>query len=212
MGGWNPIDWVIDTVTDIVDTVIDVVEDIISWIIPIPDIPDFGELDNTAKGVLLNKKSSNSGIPIIYGTRKVGGNLVFMETSGTDNQYLYMILVLGEGEIDDITSIYVNDNVVTWSGDLADNTERTVHADDTNFYKADPNDPDSSAESLITVRPHYGSDSQTYDTLVGALTSWTSNHRLRGLAYISLKFKWNSDAFGGIPQVHALVKAKKISL
>jgi hypothetical protein len=210
MGGWNPIDWVIDTVTDIVDTVIDVVEDIISWIIPIPDIPDFGELDNTAKGVLLNKKSSNSGIPIIYGTRKVGGNLVFMETSGTDNQYLYMILVLGEGEIDDITSIYVNDNVVTWSGDLADNTERTVHADDTNFYKADPNDPDSSAESLITVRPHYGSDSQTYDTLVGALTSWTSNHRLRGLAYISLKFKWNSDAFGGIPQVHALVKGKKI--
>jgi len=210
MGGWNPIDWVVDTVTDIVDIFVDIVEDIISWIIPIPDIPDFGELDNTAKGVLLNKKSSNSGIPIIYGTRKVGGNLVFMETSGTDNQYLYMILVLGEGEIDDITSIYVNDNVITWSGDLADNTERTVHADDTNFYKADPNDPDSSAESLITVRPHYGSDSQTYDTLVGALTSWTSNHRLRGLAYISLKFKWNSDAFGGIPQVHALVKGKKI--
>jgi hypothetical protein len=30
------------------------------------------------------------------------------------------------------------------------------------------------------------------------------------LAYLALKFKWNSDAFGGIPQVHALVKGRKI--
>ena len=199
-------DFIEDIVGDIIDVVVDIVDSVISWILPMPEIPDFGELDNTAKGVLLNKKSSNSGIPIIYGTRKVGGNLVFMETSGADNQYLYAILVLGEGEIDDITSIYVNDNIVTWSGDLADNTERTVASSDGNFYKADPNDSDSSAESLITVRPHYGADDQTYDTLVGGLTSWTSNHRLRGLAYISLKFKWNSDAFGGVPQVHALVK------
>jgi len=200
----------IPIIGDVIDAIVDIVESVISWLVPIPEIPDFGELDNTAKGILLNKKSSNSGIPIIYGTRKVGGNLVFMETSGTDNQYLYMVLVLGEGEIDDITSIYVNDNIVTWSGDLADNTERTVASSDGNFYKADPNDSDSSAESLITVRPHYGADDQTYDTLVGSLTSWTSNHRLRGLAYISLKFKWNSDAFGGIPQVHALVKGRKI--
>ena len=121
-----------------------------------------------------------------------------------------MVLVLGEGEIDDITSIFVNDNIVTWSGDLTDNTERTVASNDANFFKADPNDADSSAESLITVRPHYGSDSQAVCGLISPLSSWTSNHRLRGLAYISLKFKWNTDAFGGVPQVHALVKGKKI--
>jgi len=200
----------IPIIGDIIDVIVDIVESVISWLLPMPDIPDFGELDNTAKGVLLNKRSSNSGIPIIYGTRKVGGNLVFMETSGTDNEYLYAILILSEGEIDDITSIFVNDNIVTWSGDLADNTERTVNSSDSNFYKADPNDPDSSAESLITVRPHYGTDSQTYDTLVGSLSSWTSNHRLRGLSYLALKFKWNSDAFGGVPQIHALVKGRKI--
>ena len=208
MCGWNPIDIITDIVDTIIDVVVDIVEGLISWIIPIPDIPDFGELDNTAKGVLLNKKSSNSGIPIIYGTRKVGGNLVFLETSGTDNQYLYMVLVLGEGEIEDVTSIFVNDNIVTWSGDLADNTERTVASSDVNFFKAP--DADSSAESLITVRPHYGSDDQTVCSLISTLSSWTSNHRLRGLAYLSLRFKWNTDAFGSIPQVHALVKGKKI--
>ncbi len=200
----------IPIVGDIIDAIVDIVEDLISWIIPIPDIPDFGELDNTAKGVLLNKRSSNSAIPIIYGTRKVGGNAVFLETSGTDNEYLYLALILGEGEIEDITSIFINDNIVTWSGDLTDNTERTVASNDANFFKADPNDSDSSAESLITVRPHYGADDQTACALISSLSSWTSNHRLRGLAYISLKFKWNTDAFGGIPQVHALVKGKKI--
>jgi hypothetical protein len=210
MCGWNPIDIIEDIIEDIVDVIVDIIDSVISWILPMPDIPDFGDLDNSAKGILANKKSSNSGIPIIYGTRKVGGNIVFMETSGTDNEFLYMIMVLGEGEIDDITSIFVNDNIVTWSGDLADNTERTVGSSDSNFYKADPTDTDSSAESLITVRPHYGTDAQTYDTLVGGLTSWTSNHRLRGLSYLALKFKWNSDAFGGVPQVHALVKGKKV--
>jgi hypothetical protein len=210
MCGWNPVEIITDIIDDIVEIIVDIIDSFISWILPMPDIPDFGDLDNSAKGILANKKSSNSGIPIIYGTRKVGGNIVFMETSGTDNEFLYMIMVLGEGEIDDITSIFVNDNIVTWSGDLADNTERTVGSSDSNFYKADPTDTDSSAESLITVRPHYGTDAQTYDTLVGGLTSWTSNHRLRGLSYLALKFKWNSDAFGGVPQVHALVKGKKV--
>ncbi len=210
MGGWNPIEDIIDIVTDVIDIIVDIVEDVIGWIYPMPDVPDFGDLptDVTAKGVLLNKFSANASIPIIYGTRKVGGNVVFMETSGADNEFLYMIMVLGEGEIDDVSTIYINDNAVTWSGDLSDGTSRTVHADDDNYYKAP--DPDSTAVSLITVIPHYGLDSQTYDTTVGGLDSWTSNHRLRGLAYLAFKFTWNRDAFGSLPKIHAIVKGKKI--
>lgn len=210
MCGWNPIDDIVDIVEDIVDIILDIVEDVISWIIPIPDIPDFGDLnqDQTAKGVLVNKISANATIPIIYGTRKVGGNVAFIETSGTDNQYLYMALVLGEGEIDDVTQIFVNDNLVTWSADIADNTQITVNSSDSNYFKAP--DPDSSAESLITVEPHYGSDSQSASSLLSTLSSWTSNHRLRGLAYLAIRFKWNSDAFGSLPTVNAVVKGKKV--
>ncbi|MGB1830670.1 MAG: hypothetical protein ACPHIT_00485, partial [Flavobacteriaceae bacterium] len=85
-----------------------------------PDDPEFNfdtTPENIAKGVLVNKTSANGQIPIIYGTRKVGGILSFLETSGTDNQYLYMAFILGEGEVDDITEIYINDNLVTWSAD-----------------------------------------------------------------------------------------------
>ena len=124
-----------------------------------PDEPEFNfdtTAENVAKGILVNKTSANGQIPIVYGTRKVGGIISFLETSGTDNEYLYMIFTLCEGEIDDISQIYINDNLVTWSGDLADNTERTVNSSDSNYYK--------DSASLISVKPHYGSDSQTYDT------------------------------------------------
>ena len=203
---------VTDFVEDVIDVVVDIVEDVIGWLIPIPEIPDFGDnfADQNAKGVLINKFSSNAHIPVVYGTRRVGGNVVFLETSGTDNEFLYMAIVVSEGEINDITSIFINDNEVTFDGDLADNTQRSVDSSDANFFKADPNVEGSSAESLITIEPHYGTDSQTASSLLSGLSSWTSNHRLRGLAYIALKFKWNNDAFGSLPTVNAVVQGRKV--
>ena len=194
---------IVELGADIVDGAVDLVDDVISWIIPQPDIPDFGQIqaDLDARGILVNKKSANGAIPIVYGTRKVGGNIVFLETSGADNQYLYMALVLSEGEIDDITSIEVNDNQVTFTGDLADNTQVTVASSDANFFDG---------SSLITVEPHFGSDSQTASSLLSTLSSWTSNHRLRGLAYLSIRFEWNNDKFGSLPTVQAVVKGKKV--
>lgn len=194
---------IIELGADIVDGAVDLVDDVISWIIPQPDIPDFGQIqaDLDARGILVNKKSANGAIPIVYGTRKVGGNIVFLETSGADNQYLYMALVLSEGEINDITSIEVNDNQVTFTGDLADNTQVTVASSDANFYDG---------ASLITVEPHFGSDSQTASSLLSTLSSWTSNHRLRGLAYLAIRFEWNNDKFGSLPTVQAVVQGKKV--
>ncbi len=188
---------------DVVDVIVDVVEDVIGWLVPMPDIPDFSQniADQNARGVLVNKFNANSHIPIIYGTRKVGGNVVFLETSGTDNQYLYMAIVLSEGEINDISAIFINDNQVTWSGDIADNTSITVGSGDANFYDGG---------SLITCEPHFGSDSQSASTLLSTLSSWTSNHRLRGLAYLALKFEWNQDKFGSLPSVNAIVQGKKV--
>ena len=206
MGGYNPFEEVIDFVTDVVDAIVDIVEDFVGWLYPMPDIPDFGDMqqDLNAKGVLVNKISANSSIPIVYGTRKVGGNVVFLETSGTDNQYLYMAIILSEGEINDISSIFVNDNQVTFTGDIADNTQITVASSDSNFF-----DTENSA-SLITVEPHFGTDSQSASSLLSTLSSWTSDHKLQGLAYLAIRFSWNADKFGSLPSVQAVVEGKKV--
>ena len=206
MGGWNPLEEVADFVIDVVDAIVDIVEDFVGWLYPMPDIPDYGDMqqDLNAKGVLVNKISANASIPIVYGTRKVGGNVVFLETSGTDNQYLYMAIILSEGEINDISSIFVNDNQVTFTGDIADNTQITVASSDSNFYDT------ANSESLITVEPHFGTDSQSASSLLSTLTSWTSNHKLSGLAYLAIRFSWNADKFGSLPTVNAVVQGKKV--
>ena len=176
----------------------------ISWLIPTPDIPDFGvgDFDQFEQGVLLNKQSNDAAIPVVYGERLIGGVRIFLQTSGTDNEFLYMALVMCEGEINSIEEIRVDDKIVTFSGALTDNTQRTVASSDSNFYK--------NGVSYITVEPHLGSDSQSSSSLLSTLSSWGSNHKLSGIAYLALKFKWNQDIFGSIPKVQARIKGKKI--
>ena len=191
-------------VKKIIELPVKIVSKALSWLFPQPEIPEFGEtdFDSFEKGILLNKQSNDATIPIVYGERLVGGTRVFLETSGTDNEFLYMALVMCEGEINSIEEIRVDDKTVSFDGALSDNTQRSVASSDGNFYK--------DSVSYITVEPHLGSDGQSASSLLSTLSSWGSNHKLSGLAYLALKFKWNQDIFGGIPKVQAKIKGKKV--
>ena len=169
-----------------------------------PDIPDFGtnDFEETERGILLNKQSNNASLPVVYGERLIGGTRVFIETSGTDNEFLYIALVLSEGEINSIEEIRVDEKVVTFDGALTDNTQRSVASSDSNFYK--------DGQSYITIEPHFGTDGQSASTLLSTLSSWGSNHKLSGICYLALKFKWNADVFGGVPIVQAKIKGRKV--
>ena len=169
-----------------------------------PDIPDFGtnDFEETEKGILVNKQSNNASIPVVYGERLIGGTRVFIETSGTDNEFLYIALVISEGEINSIEEIRVDEKVVTFDGALSDNTQRSVASSDSNFYK--------DGVSYITIEPHFGTDAQSASSLLSTLSSWGTNHKLSGICYLALKFKWNADVFGGVPIVQAKIKGKKV--
>jgi hypothetical protein len=177
----------------------------ISYLIaPKPKAPRFSSQDE-AKGTLVNKDSNNNPIPVVYGKRQVGLTRVFVESSGTDNQYLYVAGVLCEGGGAGITAIdevYVDDKLVTFDGSLTDGTLRGVSSSDTNFYK--------NGESLISIQGFFGLDNQSASSLLDETTNWTSDHKLSGLAYVALRFKWNQDAFNGLPEVRVTVRGKKI--
>jgi hypothetical protein len=177
----------------------------ISYIIsPKPKAPRQSSQDE-AKGTLVNKDSNNNPIPVVYGKRQVGLTRVFVESSGADNQYLYVAGVLCEGGGAGITAIdevYVDDKLVTFDGSLTDGTIRGVSSGDTNFYKG--------GESLISIQGFFGLDNQSASSLLDETTNWTSDHKLSGLAYVALRFKWNQDAFNGLPEVRVTVRGKKI--
>lgn len=172
-----------------------VISKAITWLAPKPDIPDFQQEDE-AQGALVNKQSNNADIPVVYGKRRVGGTRVFLETSGTDNQYLYGALVLCEGEINDITKVIVNDSEITFNGSFAHATAITSN--------------DSRYDDTIRIQPFYGKDNQVASSLLTTLSSWTSNHKLSGLAYIAFRFKWDRDKYSGIPTILVELEGKKV--
>ena len=187
----------------IVESIVNVVSSFISWIIPIPEVPEFDTADSeNAQGVLLNKESNNAQIPLVYGERKLGVTRVYVETSGTDNQYLYVAGVLCEGEIQSIESIFIDDREVTFDGAFTHHATREVDSSDATYYR--------DGESHIQVEAFLGKDGQTASDILTTQTNWTSNHRLRGVAYLAFRFKWNQDIFGAIPNIKAVVKGKKV--
>ena len=89
-----------------------------------------------------------------------------METSGSDNAYLYMAIVMSEGEINSIEEIRIDDKIVTFASAFSDGTAVEVDSSDSNFYK--------NSESLIRLE-HFGTDDQTASTVLSTLSSWGSN-------------------------------------
>jgi hypothetical protein len=168
-----------DFVGDVFDFVGDVFGEVVSWFVDIPEPPTY---EDNYRGTLLNKQSNLAQIPVIYGQRKVGGTRVFVETSGTDNEYLYVCLALCEGEIQAIDDVYINDVLST----------------------------DSRFSGILTFDKKLGTDDQTASSVLLGAPSWTSDHRLRGVAYLGMRFKWDRDVFGSMPEVTAVVRGKKV--
>lgn len=130
---------------------------------------------------------------IVYGTVRKSGVMVFAHTTGATNEFLHVIIALAGHEVQAIGDIYFNDEVVPLDGGgNASSGTYTGHA---------------------RVIKHLGTTAQTADaTLVAEAPSfWTTNHRLRGIAYVYVRIKYNQDIYpGGIPNVSAIVQGRKV--
>jgi len=154
---------------------------------PSPKKPKMPMFDSEfSEGILLNKAANDAPIPVVYGTRRVGGPRVFIETSGSSNKYLHIVVVLSEGPIHAINTVYLDG----------------VPTSDSRFSKDG---------GLVRVKKHLGEDDQTADSdLVSEIPNWTSNHRLRGVAYLYVRLKFNRDAFTHIPTITADIQGRKV--
>jgi len=129
-----------------------------------------------ARGVLLNINGNIEAIPVIYGKRKIGGIQTLVEVSGASNEYLHVVLVLGESEISAINDIQIDD--VPWT--------------DVRF------------SGLVSIEQHLGTDAQAASaSLIADIPSkWTAEHKGSGIAYLVCKFKYDRSAYPfGLPTV-----------
>ncbi len=204
---------IVDTFVDIVETVVDATLDIFNMALSIVGMPfglDMGapgqaQMDaQQIQGVLVNKESAVNPIPIVYGTRRVGGSRVFLSTDGDSNKYLYIALVLSEGQVNGYTKLYLDDNEIP----LSSYTHGTV---------ATPSSGDYTGR--LQAQFFDGRDSQAVSSVLQETPNWTAEHTLSGLSYLACRFEWkkvetqedaDNNPYKGLPKINVILQGKKI--
>ena len=137
-----------------------------------------------AQGILLNTSSTVEPLPVIYGSRKVGGTRCLVEVSGPANEYLHLIIALGEGQVNSIGTVYLDD----------------VPSTDPRFAGS------------VAIEYFYGTDAQAAcASLIAVVPSkWTPAHTGSGVAYLFVTLKYSASVFSGLPTITADVQGRLV--
>ena len=55
-----------------------------------------------SQNILANKTAAGGKMPVVYGTRRVGAQVVYMDVSNNDSRHLFVVYALSVGECDEI--------------------------------------------------------------------------------------------------------------
>lgn len=173
---------------------------------------------NEIRGRTVMTKQAISPRDVVYGEVKKSGTIVFLETTN-DNKDLHVCVTLASHEIQDCEIVYFNDEII--ATELADNVEKNANPDENYLLTIPflgqqlslnlPNTFVARYENFTSLTAHYGSPNQLADANLVSRTSFTSNHRLRGIAYLYTKLVYDQDVFAnGLPNISAVIKGKKV--
>jgi hypothetical protein len=147
--------------------------------------PDLGQ---QIGGLSTTVREATAPRQILYGRARLGGNIVFLANSGSDNKYLHLVLALASHECDELEEVYFNDEKV-WSGGSYLSDWATYAR--INFYDGTQTtaDSDLASESIY----------------------WTSSHKLLGITYAAIRLAWDQEKWpNGVPNFSFVIRGKKV--
>jgi len=138
---------------------------------------------------------------IIYGKTKVAGARVFDGATGANNKFLHRVIAFAGHEVEEFSEVYLNDYKLTVNLTTGAVTSAVNDAETTTRFN-----------DRVRIIQRLGTSSQTAITeMVNEIPEWTSNHRLRGIAYLYIRLEFDGDVFpNGIPEFTAVIKGKKV--
>lgn len=138
-----------------------------------------------SQGLRVNTRSTSELLPVVYGQIRLGGNLVFIEPAGANNDDLWIVQNLAEGECDSIAQVDSVDQVF-----LAEK----IYTD----YGGN-----------VSYTFYGGSSSQTADAaLTAAIEKWDDNQHYT--CYVVYKLSFDKDYFQNMPELVLLLKGLKL--
>ena len=122
---------------------------------------------------------------LIYGQARVGGTIVHMETTGTDNFLLHMVIAVAGHEIEELTSVRLNDNTLTTTTSTISGS--TVHTVTNSDYTNTDNDNNFGSGRLIRFSVQDGSQTAVDGFMNAQLSSMGSTDKFLGVAYVYMQ-------------------------
>ena len=146
---------------------------------------------------------------IIYGECRVGGTVVHIETTGTDNYLLHMVVAIAGHEIESLETLRLNDiNTTTTTSTINGSTVYTVtNADFTNTE----NDNNFGSGRLVRYSFEDGSQTAVNGYMNAQLASMGTTDKFLGVAYVYIQMVFDAEKFGGgQPAISFKVKGKNV--
>ena len=128
---------------------------------------------------------------IIYGRTRVGGAVVFIDTTDgeEDNEYIHMVLAFAGHEIDGFEEIYADQEQI-WN--------------DVSFRSR-------SWRPYLDINVYNGDQTTADPELVSRSNKWTTDHVLNDTAYVYIRLKYDAEFFpNGLPNFSAVIRGKKV--
>jgi hypothetical protein len=219
----NAVKGVVKAVGKVVSAVVNFVVQPFMSLLGGPGTPDGAGEAERQQGVLISKPAGgDTSIPVIYGLRQVGGQMIYFETGSDNNKYLWVVYALSEGPIEGIYDLSLDDEDLSTptlistlnSGALASvdkaksrYTGKAVFQ----FWNGQ-----LTPESQVTQMSTYVSNH-----LLKEAPSWKNTNIMNGMACLLARYELkkittqaeaDNNPFGGsIPAVKVTVMGRKVS-
>jgi hypothetical protein len=187
------------------------------------------DLMSKGQDIMVNKTAAGGKIPVIYGTRRVGAQVVYMDTSQNRSKDLFVVYALAVGECEEIlgetieidgNSIldgnvyrgggYVgSDKIASGAGSL----NIASQVGDNQYSNAGTLGTDPTLRYSFVFNLHHGTSLQVADPMLRASipSQWSTNHKLGGICYIAASFDYDKKGmYRGLPQITVQVMGKKV--
>ena len=147
-------------------------------------LPEIPPIDYQDRKVM--SRSASEARRIVYGTTRTGGVIRYMESSGTDSEFMHIIVIFAAHSCSDIQRVYFNDELA-FIGTAA----QGKYADKATMIYETGKQTTANA-SIVSSTPG----------------GWTSSHKLLGHTYAYFKLSYDTEVYNGLPNIDALVKGK----
>tara|TARA_R110000803_G_scaffold60363_1_gene119551 strand:+ start:493 stop:3039 length:2547 start_codon:yes stop_codon:yes gene_type:complete len=125
---------------------------------------------------------------IVYGRCRVGGAIVFIDSTGPKNEYIHLVIAIAGHAIDSFEEVYFNDQKIWDGGSFVGTWGTYVH-----------------------LGLHDGTQTTSDALLTSSSSIWTTDHKLLDTAYMYVRLKYNAKQFAnGLPNVSSVIKGKKV--